>query len=51
MGSTSQPERLQEFLDAAENIQPLPEEIVNEISALQQRWSDEVDMKAEPWTM
>jgi predicted aldo/keto reductase-like oxidoreductase len=51
VGSTSQPERLQEFLNAAKNIQPLPEELVNEISALQTRWSDEVDMKAEPWTM
>ena len=51
VGSTSNPERLQEFLDAAKNIQPLPEELVKEISALQTRWSDEVDMKAEPWTM
>ena len=51
VGSTSQPERLQEFLDAAENIQPLPEDIVKEISALQSRWSDEVDMQAEAWTM
>jgi predicted aldo/keto reductase-like oxidoreductase len=51
VGSTSQPERLQEFLDAAQHIQPLSEELVKEISALQQSWSDEVDMKAEPWTM
>src|SRR6185436_6856841 len=51
VGATSQPERLQEFLDAAQHIQPLPEAIVREISALQTRWSDEVDMKAEPWTM
>jgi len=51
VGSTSQPERLQEFLDASKNIRPLPEEIVKEISTLQTRWSDEVDMQAEPWTM
>ncbi len=51
VGSTSQPERLQEFLDAAENIQPLPEDILKEISALQARWSDEVDAKAEAWSM
>ncbi|MEP7133659.1 MAG: aldo/keto reductase [Chloroflexota bacterium] len=51
VGSTSQSERLQEFLDAAKNILPLPEELVKEISALQTRWSDEVDMKAEAWTM
>lgn len=51
VGATSQPDRLMEFLDAALNIQPLPEDIQNEITALQARWSDEVDMKAEPWTM
>ena len=51
VGSTRQPERLQEFLNAAKNIQPLPEDIVKEISALQTRWSDEVDMKAELWSM
>lgn len=51
VGSTSQPERLQEFLNVAKNIQPLPEDIVKEISALQTRWSDEVDMKAELWSM
>ena len=51
VGSTGNPERLQEFLDAAQHIQPLPEDIVKEISTLQTRWSDEVDMKAEPWTM
>jgi len=51
VGSTSQPERLQEFIAAAQNIQPLPEELVKEISALQSHWSDEVDMQAEAWTM
>ncbi len=51
VGSTSQLDRLNEFLDAAKNIQPLPEDIVKEISTLQSRWSDEVDLKAEPWTM
>ena len=51
VGSTSQLERLQEFLAAAQHIQPLPEDIVKEISALQTRWSDEVDMKAEAWSM
>jgi hypothetical protein len=29
----------------------LPEDIQNEIIALQYRWSDEVDRKAEHWTM
>ena len=51
VGSTSRLERLQEFLDAAENIQPLPEDILKEIITLQYRWSDEVDLQAEPWTM
>ena len=51
VGSTSHPDRLKEFLDAALNIQPLPEDIMNEITALQRRWSDEVDMKAELWSM
>lgn len=51
VGATSQTERLHEFLDAARHIQPLSEEIVKGISALQTHWSDEVDMKAEHWTM
>jgi predicted aldo/keto reductase-like oxidoreductase len=51
VGATSNPDRLKEFLDAAKNITPLPDDIVKEIAVLQQRWSDEVDMKAEPWTM
>jgi predicted aldo/keto reductase-like oxidoreductase len=51
VGATSQPARLQEFLDAAKNIKPLPGEVLKEITTLQYRWSDEVDMQAEPWTM
>ncbi len=51
VGATSHVENLHEFLAAAKNIQPLPEDIQNEIIQLQYRWSDEVDMKAEPWTM
>jgi len=51
VGSTSHPDRLMDFLDAALNIQPLPEDIVDEISALQRSWSDEIDMKAELWSM
>lgn len=51
VGSTSQIGRLDEFLKAAENIQPLPADIQNEIIQLQYRWSDELDMKAEQWTM
>ncbi len=51
VGSTSHSDRLHEFLTAVENIQPLPEDIQNEIIQLQYRWSDELDMKAEIWTM
>ncbi|HLO28133.1 MAG TPA: hypothetical protein VK249_03290 [Anaerolineales bacterium] len=51
VGSTSHLDRLKEFLSAAENIEPLPAEIQDEIVKLQYRWSDELDMQAEPWTM
>ncbi|MGB8214649.1 MAG: aldo/keto reductase [Anaerolineales bacterium] len=51
VGSTIKIANLHEFLSAAEHIQPLPEHIVQEISALQSEWSDEVDLKAEPWSM
>ncbi|HSJ88530.1 MAG TPA: hypothetical protein VK909_15065 [Anaerolineales bacterium] len=51
VGSTSQIDRLNEFLKATENIEPLPADIQNEIIQLQYRWSDELDMKAEDWTM
>lgn len=51
VGSTSRPENLQEFLRAAQNIQPLPRDIVEEISRLQCRWSDELDIRAEKWSM
>jgi aryl-alcohol dehydrogenase-like predicted oxidoreductase len=51
VGSTSKPENLQEFLNAAKNVQPLPDEIKDEIVRLQYRWSDETDMKAEMWSM
>lgn len=51
VGATSRPENLQEFLAAAANIQPLPEDIRDELTGLQRRWSDELDILAEPWTM
>jgi predicted aldo/keto reductase-like oxidoreductase len=51
VGATCHLENLNEFLAAAENIQPLPADIPNEIIQLQYRWSDELDMKAEQWTM
>jgi hypothetical protein len=51
VGATSKIGNLKEFLSSTENIQPLPEGIVTEISAMQYRWSDELDIHAEPWTM
>ena len=51
VGATSRIENLDEFLAAKEEISPLPFNIVDKISSLQYRWSDELDMKAEPWTM
>ena len=51
VGATSKLENLREFLGAAEKIEPLPEDIVNEITQLHYRWSDEYDMKTEIWTM
>lgn len=51
VGSTSHLENLKEFLTATETIQPLPSDIQNEIVQLQYRWSDELDMKAELWSM
>jgi hypothetical protein len=51
VGATSHAERLQEFLSAAKHIEPLPAEIVAEIVKLHYRWSDELDMHAEHWSM
>jgi predicted aldo/keto reductase-like oxidoreductase len=51
VGATGRLENLKEFLDVAKKIEPLPEDIQNEIIQLHYRWSDELDMKAEQWTM
>jgi aryl-alcohol dehydrogenase-like predicted oxidoreductase len=51
VGSTSRPEGLAELLAHAQNPQPLPADIVDEILALQRRWSADVDVHAEPWSM
>jgi aryl-alcohol dehydrogenase-like predicted oxidoreductase len=51
VGATSRVKNLQEFLAAAEHIEPLPADIVDEIAQLHYRWSDEFDRKAEIWTM
>lgn len=51
VGATSRLENLQEFLNAAQHIELLPKDIQDEIVQLQYRWSDELDMKAENWTL
>jgi predicted aldo/keto reductase-like oxidoreductase len=51
VGATSRLENLREFLSAAQKIEPLPADIVDEIVHLHYRWSDELDMKAERWSM
>lgn len=51
VGSTAHVENLREYLRAIQEIQPLPRDLIVEISAHQQRWSDEMDILAEPWTM
>jgi predicted aldo/keto reductase-like oxidoreductase len=51
VGSTSRSENLNDFLSYMNNYDPLPEGIVEEIEALQSKWSDELDIHAEPWTM
>jgi aryl-alcohol dehydrogenase-like predicted oxidoreductase len=51
VGSTSRPEHLRALLAASAAPRPLPSDIVDELSSLHRRWSDEVDVHAEPWTM
>jgi hypothetical protein len=51
VGSTGHLENLNGFLAATEKIELLPKHIQDEIVQLQYRWSDELDTKAEQWTM
>ena len=51
VGATSKVENLNEFLAAKDHLMPLPQNIVREIEALHYKWSDELDIHAEPWTM
>lgn len=51
VGATSRLENLREFLASRKETQPLPAAIQNEIVKLHYRWSDELDVRAEPWSM
>ncbi len=51
VGATSRLEGLEELLRHARDPKPLPAGIVEEIFALQRKWSAEVDVLSEPWSM
>jgi len=52
IGATSRPEHLRALVAAvAGAAQPLPAELRDQLLALQRRWSDETDVRAEPWSM
>lgn len=51
VGATARRENLAEFLGAVKQIKPLPQSLVEEITRLHYRWSDELDGQAEPWSM
>ena len=51
VGATSRLENLNDFLQSAKNIEPLPADIRAEIEQLHYHWSDELDMQAEIWTL
>ena len=52
VGSTARREHLDTYLRLTRTeVEPLPQDVVGEILALQRRWSDETDVHAEPWTM
>jgi hypothetical protein len=51
VGATSRLENLNEFLATARDVEPVPGELRDEIVRLHYRWSDELDMKAEVWTL
>ena len=51
VGATGKIENLNTFLSAAKKIEPLPDSIIQEIKALHSKWSMELDIHAEPWSM
>jgi len=51
VGSASRPEHLAELLEQSRGTETLAAELVEELFALQRRWSADVDVHAEPWTM
>ena len=51
VGSASRIPNLNELVDTSKRLEPLDGGIIDELFALQRRWSAEVDVHAEPWTM
>lgn len=51
VGATARRENLEEFLGSVKHIEPLPQDTQEEIVRLHYRWSDELDVHAEPWSM
>jgi len=51
VGSTCHAENLNGYLQATNDIRPLPAGIVDEIVQLHYRWSEEMDIKAPLWSM
>jgi aryl-alcohol dehydrogenase-like predicted oxidoreductase len=51
VGATSRQEHLDELMSQSQGEDTLPADVLEELYALQRRWSDEVDVRAEPWTM
>jgi hypothetical protein len=51
VGATCRTDNLHDFLSSSKDIKPLPSDIIDELVRLQYRWSDEVDMHAEQWSM
>ena len=51
VGSTSQPERIEEFARLSLDPRPLDPRVVEAIHELHRRWSDEHDRHAAPWSM
>jgi hypothetical protein len=51
VGATAHEENLNDFVNASKNIKPLHIDIVQEIRTLHYRWSDEMDRKAQLWSM
>lgn len=51
VGSTSRSEHLDELVEQSQGADGLDPDVLAELEVLQRRWSDEVDVHAEPWTM